>query len=1105
MSLNVPADQLGLRLKSLLFRHGKVSADGRPLFKYRFNAAEYERAKDLLRAPGKRVLLTPAGCAMFVMFLSEWFRRDRDGGGWEWKRPLAAINLIYDDDATGIRALRYTELRDALVQGLKWWRRPIPQSSDTGLKYIYAIVRESGFPLAAVRQESGLKRWIEKSVDQMFRGASLDAAVRTESTRVGSPELRRAVWETAAELCQAIFTLKRIVIDSGTTMDPVAHLNAHHPNWLLELPLDAGEDDIRLLIEGLMRAKLSEGGLFQATRILVRSDDGWRSKIQLNLTGVVDDRDIPSELTELLVDASRVRIFVRSKVGDASSRPVALMERVQSADGNAWEARSLVELSEFDLPLHEDLSLVFQVGERPPGSLNPAGAQALCEGATVFGETPGRGTRLRLSALSTGSVRSTADKLFLLIERVLLGQVIWSPQSSWTELGEVGQHGLVLVEFTGEATLAEDGFNRVWQTGMGTQLQSSLRALGRRLPGVQPDVFDGWPQFLCEENQVVITCRPGDLRWRPKGHSAWLSADDTEPMGDLEVAFIKDNQICAVSRERVVPAGTRILADNTAARTLRVLGTGARKCGVQIKGMRLTSNDVENGWTFDLETHQPGALCQISLSWGRERLTLRTRDTSLRRAVLDREGNVCEAREKASVATIVGRALWAQGTERLFLEAVGTGLKFSCVRTASGETPLAVFRDDIRSILSLSESPDARVRLEWLGEPNWAVEISRFDEDLRQIDWDLPFEQIRNWLRLKSVTHIIVVPVLRPEGAVKVEIEQIDARDAFPDVLIAIAGDGPWIVSANCQDLGTVRPFFYPAHDPGGPRPRLDGALLLSQSVSRREALARLADDQDGLIAVGSYICGTAQICRRYNLPPTSFDALNALAGCSKLAVGALAQADKIEDLHALLELELDLPFIWASTPILLWQQAFLQRLAHLQSTLAEAGVLNPAIAAKIVLESLAQIATISPALAMHTNTTALKIGQTLTPEERNDVQDAVLPLLDDLHKLQSGDAVELAQAMVRRRIDGAAAPPQLNLPTDVCTRAIEGKFAPKFDDVLRAPYLAARVATGASAPSLDYVLACRRARLFDPRYFDETVPLAIYQLSTSKHGVIPS
>jgi hypothetical protein len=1105
MTLKVPADQLGLRLKALLFRHGKVSADGRPLFKYRFNAAEYERAKDLLRAPGKRVLQTPAGCAMFVMFLSEWFRRDRDGGGWEWKRPLAAINLIYDDEATGIRALRYPELRDALVQGLKWWRRPIPKSSDTGLKYIYAIVRESGFPLAAVRQESGLKRWIEKSVDQMFRGASLDAAVRTESNRVGSPELRRAVWETAAELCQAIFTLKRIVIDAGTTMDPVAHLNAHHPNWLLELPLDAGEDDIRLLIEGLMRAKLSEGGLFQATRILVRSDDGWRSKIHLNLTGVVDDRDIPSELTELLADASRVRIFVRSKVGDASSRPVALMERVQSADGNAWEARSLVELSEFDLPLHEDLSLVFQVGERPPGSLNPAGAQPLHEGATVFGETPGRGTRLRLSALSTGSVRSTADKLFLLIERALLGQVIWSPQSSWTELGEVGQHGLVLVEFTGEATLAEDGLNRVWQTGMETQLQSSLRALGRRLPGVQPDVFDGWPQFLCEENQVVFTCRPGDLRWRPKGHSAWLSVDDTEPMGDLEVAFIKDNQICAVARERMVPAGTRILADKNSARMLRVLGTGARKCGVQIKGTPLTSNDVENGWTFDLETHQPGALCQISLSWGRERLALRARDTSLRRAVLDRDGNVCEARQKASVTTIVGRALWAQATERLFLQATGSEAKFSCVRTASGETPLAVFRDDIRSILSLSDSPDAKVRMEWLGEPNWAIEISRFDEDLRQIDWDLPFEQIRNWLRLKAVTHIVVVPVLRPEGAVKVEIDQIDAYDVFSDVLVALAGAGPWIVTANCEDFSTARPFFFPAHDRGGPRSRLDGALLLSQSVSRRDALVRLADDQDGMDGVASYISRTAQVCRRYNLPPTSFDALNALAGSSKLAVGALAQADTIDDLHALLELELDLPFLWASTPVSRWEQTFRERLEQLKSTLEKVGVIDPAVAANIVLGSLAKIATISPILAMHANSTALKIGQSLSPQERDGVVETVSPLLDDLHKLQSGDTLDLAQAMVRRRIDGSAAPPKLSLPTDIRARGIEGKFDPQFDDVLRAPYLAARVAIGALAPSLDYVLACRRARLFDPRYFDETVPLAIYQLSTSKHGVTPS
>ena len=116
--------QYTIRLKSMLWRHGISKPDSRPLYKYRFTAEEYERAKAAFIRDGKRPLDDRAGCALFVLALAEWFRRDRDGGGWTWAPPLASLKLTYAETGAGVRNLSYSEIRDALLTGLHWWRRP---------------------------------------------------------------------------------------------------------------------------------------------------------------------------------------------------------------------------------------------------------------------------------------------------------------------------------------------------------------------------------------------------------------------------------------------------------------------------------------------------------------------------------------------------------------------------------------------------------------------------------------------------------------------------------------------------------------------------------------------------------------------------------------------------------------------------------------------------------------------------------------------------------------------------------------------------------------------------------------------------------------------
>ena len=76
--------EYSIRLQEMLSRHGIVRPDGRPLYRYHFSQGEYSRAVDMMTADGRRALREPEGCALFVMVMAEWFRRNREGGGWSW-------------------------------------------------------------------------------------------------------------------------------------------------------------------------------------------------------------------------------------------------------------------------------------------------------------------------------------------------------------------------------------------------------------------------------------------------------------------------------------------------------------------------------------------------------------------------------------------------------------------------------------------------------------------------------------------------------------------------------------------------------------------------------------------------------------------------------------------------------------------------------------------------------------------------------------------------------------------------------------------------------------------------------------------------------------
>ena len=177
----------------LLDARGLVRPDGRALYAYRFSRNEYELVRHDLRRFGLFGLKNPFGAALFVAFVSEWFRRDREGGHWDWIRPLRDLGIRYgaDDPKSDIR---YPEIREAVQSGLLKWRRPLPRDGN----WILSIVSEAGFPAASIREHPRIASWLRKSVLLIERGIEARDAVASEAWHVNSDNLVRVMIDAGA-------------------------------------------------------------------------------------------------------------------------------------------------------------------------------------------------------------------------------------------------------------------------------------------------------------------------------------------------------------------------------------------------------------------------------------------------------------------------------------------------------------------------------------------------------------------------------------------------------------------------------------------------------------------------------------------------------------------------------------------------------------------------------------------------------------------------------------------------------------------------------------------------------------------------------------------
>ena len=248
-----------------------------------------------------------------------------------------------------------------------------------------------------------------------------------------------------------------------------------------------------------------------------------------------------------------------------------------------------------------------------------------------------------------------------------------------------------------------------------------------------------------------------------------------------------------------------------------------------------------------------------------------------------------------------------------------------------------------------------------------------------------------------------------------------------------------------------------------------------------------MADCLEGRLSLVDYVRDAINACRRFDIPPHNFDALQLLAENSSYAVQILSTTSP-DDLPQLLDVELDLMFQWALTPIQAWKCSFVITANFLQDQINKASKALGPIGIERVLSNLLAIAAYAPELRAHAVLTAKHVFDAQRRDTQAALQEAVLPFRDIFLEINAVNLRHEENSMVVRRVDGNA-PPRMNHQNVIGFDIPDYPFPEQFHSILSVPGNAGRFAVNAGLANHELVRCFKQARLFDEDYVQKTFP----------------
>ena len=940
----------------LLTARGLGQPTGGPLYAYRISNEEFKELRSglveaiayysgnlRLEKVERRHSWFPA---LFVLYASEWWRREYDGSGWTWQPIVESIGASPEEWNQARRS-------QCVEQGFDDWK--IRLTLARGFRFLGSIAVQGGLPMNLLATSHGnigrvLSRVLQLAASSSAGESEVEEWVTAFSSYLPYAYRQQEIYRLLSQVVTTVLSLKRRgSLDLPATA--VEKLDRTIPDWRNEFPLPIEDNQAKGLLDQLVKdaanTRQEQGTvLARVDRRLERTDNEWCLRSTIHIPEYIEEAEIKRFFKWLGGEALARFLIFRITAGMKSFDVPA--RRLAGRDRYRVERRG-IELIDYEAASEVHIALISQDGTATDGFL--AKGEALEAGLPWLFSAAGENETTQFVKQGGGAIGGSSG--------IACAGADWRAESlggQFEPLGSVREISRTVLGFSGAIRLVDDsGASFQVKTAQATLEEEYLGWEGSRpvdLNFQSPALaFRGRP-ILCRFSQDGSKRAVGtQLSWRAAGRL--FTSQPPGICGPVDACWPAIGDL--LWRSRIV-----LLGDS---KPIAVRSNGQPNSGKidfadwDLAGVQSRIPDVDvvghaDGANYCAEFHYQGAgcppeWCDIELVWRGNPLKARASVPFplIGARAFDPAGNDLSQDAIIGVEKIFGVRLVGflnhhrYAVLRLTLRGGEADSGFSSIRV---EAPYDSRRINIRLVdylpsilrmLAATTSLDSYVALELkVGDSEARLRIARYPVALeRDIERSLVYLP-------NDAVEVVTSGQL---SALTARATRLDSQNMEPSELLRTSEEdhtvawtvpteewnpGPWLIYPGKDSSEMFRPILWTIHSGDQPPPEENSATLaavlrVTDAAERQEALKsvikRLAANYD----VSDWAL-VEQFANEFcHLPLSTLDIWPAFA---RSADGMCALAFRTGNLPSRFfeSFSSEMPCIWETVPLKSWIHA---------------------------------------------------------------------------------------------------------------------------------------------------------------------------------------
>ena len=530
----------------------KLKIDARPLHRYRICEELFDDLQ-LFLMQELRCRNYMGAAPSFVLWASEYYRREFQGGAFSWYFLTAPL----------CTSIEQSELRQMTVSGLKYFRRKPYIKTDGVTQYLRALAAEGGIPVHLLSKEGGYRQALLGLVSDLGRfgaGCPHDEAMAFALRRALKLPLGYRTdeyCELFVEFAREISGLRQQAPDELERTDIESWLDNTRPGWREKLVLRLDKSAARSLLSHALAQSMSIGKInAPILRQLKKAKEvGWVGHVS-----IADSSTLPCHLLQFeLPNQERFRVEGIGKLAEVC--PNLMLSIEAENDRRQWSCKRISgRLSaEFAFPLDTELEFVAMAHGRYLGQVELPGGAAIrtnqMPSLWLMAETGEDGSPIRLEHAGNANLKTVDNHIWVHVPEGLP----FNPGNGVeAEKAETALRG-TLWRVSGKGRLSSRDWNAAIETRAENTDRDELLVYGQLNSSIREKnglpVYRGLPKLLFRKaDRSFHSPSLQSIRYRPQGTKIWRRrVPEKQFLGTLEIAVEEDGGIGARVTAKIIP------------------------------------------------------------------------------------------------------------------------------------------------------------------------------------------------------------------------------------------------------------------------------------------------------------------------------------------------------------------------------------------------------------------------------------------------------------------------------------------------------------------------------------------------------------------------